>query len=84
MKQEEFDSYNYSKWPETKFFEPEQVQVIRMKNSSDKMWGASEDYKALLFDLFDQASRKETTTPDFLVEAVLDYQFNRKLPETAR
>jgi len=84
MKKEEFDSYNYSKWPETKFFEPEQVQVIRMKNSSDKMWAASEDYKALLFNLLDQASRNDSTTPDFLVESVLDYQFNRNLPATAR
>lgn len=45
MDEKEFEFRNYSKMPETKFFENEQVQKIIMKNSSDTEWTVSGDYR---------------------------------------
>ena len=39
--------------PETKFFEPSQVQLIKMKNSSDTEWAVSGDYRNTFRGLID-------------------------------
>lgn len=51
MGENEFNSRGYSKLPETKFFEPEQVQKITMKNSSDTEWSVSGGYRDSFKDL---------------------------------
>lgn len=45
MSEEEFSARGYDELPETKFFEPSQVQLIRMMNASDNTWSLSNDYK---------------------------------------
>jgi hypothetical protein len=33
-----FEKNNYTDLPDTKFYDPQQVQLLQMKNSSDSMW----------------------------------------------
>lgn len=52
-----------------------------MKSQSDEMWSASPDFRFLFRDLLSNAS---TYPSNFDVQAILFYEFDRKLPETAR
>lgn len=45
MNESEFTDNLYDTIPETKFFEYDQVQIMRMKNSSETEWTLSNDYK---------------------------------------
>jgi hypothetical protein len=56
MEEAEFYKNDYGRLPETKFFEPSQVQKIVMKNSSDIEWPVSGDYRKLFKDLVSQTS----------------------------
>src|SRR5690606_26736442 len=55
MGEEEFVARGYDLRPETKFFEPSQVQTIKMKNSSDTEWSVSGDYRNTFKDLISDA-----------------------------
>jgi Piezo non-specific cation channel, R-Ras-binding domain len=78
MDEDRFKQKKYDERPETKFFDVSQVQIIRMKSQSDEVWGASNQYKLLFRDLLAQAS----LTPHLIsVEAILDYEFFRNMPE---
>ena len=54
MKDDDFIRHGYNKLPETKFFEPEQVQYIIMKNSSDTEWTVSGGYRDSFKELLAQ------------------------------
>ena len=54
MKDDDFIVHGYNKLPETKFFEPEQVQYIIMKNSSDTEWTVSGGYRDSFKELLAQ------------------------------
>jgi hypothetical protein len=83
LTEEQFNNvYNFSKFPETKFFDSQQVQLIKMKDSSDIQWDASQEYKSLLRD-FMKIAANESTTSRLNVTAVLSYKFFRSNPPTA-
>jgi Piezo non-specific cation channel, R-Ras-binding domain len=47
MSEEVFNNKTYNIRPETKFFDWQQVQFVKIKASSDEMWSASRDYQFL-------------------------------------
>lgn len=55
MSEEEYVRRDYNIMPETKFFEPSQIQLIRMKNSSDTEWSVSGDYRNTFKNLIEDS-----------------------------
>jgi len=80
MSDQDFEANRYNLYPETKFFEPSQVQVIRMKNSSDNEWQLSEGYKEKFGQMLAQAANGSTTIK---TQMDLMFSFQRPGPETA-
>lgn len=74
--------YNFSTYPETKFFDPQQVQMVKMKDSSDTQWDASQESKNLLKDFMAIAANPNTSSR-LNITAVLNYKFQRGAPATA-
>lgn len=56
MGEKEFIQRGYNKLPETKFFEPEQVQLVIMKNSSDTEWSVSGGYRESFRELLNESA----------------------------
>ena len=80
MSEHDFELNNYHKYPETKFFEPSQVQTIKMKNSSDNEWTLSDGYREKLVEMLAQAANGSAA-----IKSQLDlmFTFQRPGPETA-
>lgn len=74
MSEAEFVSRGYYKLPETKFFEPTQVQLIKMKNSSDTEWTVSGGYRASFKHLLDKAAHG---SDEIVTELDFTYSFTR-------
>jgi len=75
MSDQDFEANRYNLYPETKFFEPSQVQVIRMKNSSDNEWQLSEGYKEKFGQMLAQAANGSTT-----IKTQMDLMFSFQRP----
>jgi hypothetical protein len=74
MQEAEFISREYHKTPETKFFEPSQVQLIRMKSASDTEWPVSGDYRKQFSDYLELAVLK---TAGLTISFDYTYSFTR-------
>jgi hypothetical protein len=69
-----FRNRSFDDWPETKFFDYDQVQIVKMKNGSETEWALSKDSRALLQDLLERAAQGDT---DVSIYAQLTYSFER-------
>jgi len=76
----EFEKRGFHLLPETKFFEPSQVQLIKMKNSSDTEWSVSGGYRDKFKYLLGEAS---TGTDRYRAEMDFMFAFDRPAPDEA-
>jgi hypothetical protein len=75
MGEHEFEERGYHMLPETKFFEPSQVQLIKMKNSSDTEWSVSGGYKDQFKEMLGKIIEEHETVGTTTVRAEMDFMF---------
>jgi hypothetical protein len=75
MTEREFESRGYNLLPETKFFEPSQVQLIKMKNSSDTEWSVSGGYKNQFKEMLGKFIEEKEQKSESTVKAEMNFMF---------
>jgi hypothetical protein len=71
ISERDYEKRGYNLLPETKFFDPEQIQFIKMKNSSDTEWSVSGGYKEKFKDLLEDAAAGDSN-----IIAEMDFMFS--------
>ncbi len=79
MSQTEFDKLGYANVPETKFYDPPQVQIVQMNNASDTSYALSEPNKELMNYYFKKAEENKENDELFALSGQLVYSFDRNV-----
>lgn len=78
----DWDKYNYSQSSSTKTFPFEQVQKVKFSETSDRNWGLAKPQIENLIDILNWKNETENNIKE--IQLIIDYQFERLYPATAK